>query len=98
MLNALSNELDSSKVKVLGVNFDEDPRPVTLEIASKLGILFETLSREETASLGLRAPNAMPTTYLVAPNNDVVATFVGLQTRESLLKELSQHGLYAGSD
>lgn len=93
MLNALSSELDPSTVLVLGVNFDDDPRPETLEIAKRLGILFATLTHEETAGLGLRAPNAMPTTYLVAPSDDVVATLVGLQSRKSVLTLLSKHGL-----
>jgi len=93
MLNALSHELDPAKVLVLGVNFDDDPRQVTLKIATKLQILFPTLTDEETADLGLRDPHVMPTTYLVSPGNKLVETLIGLQSRASVLKVLADHGL-----
>ena len=38
MLNILSRELSAQGVAVVGVNFDEDPRTLTLEIAEELEI------------------------------------------------------------
>ncbi|MFN2329388.1 MAG: TlpA family protein disulfide reductase [Chromatocurvus sp.] len=97
MLNALSQALDSSKIRVVGVNFDEDPREVTLEIAEKLGIEFQILTRAETVNLSLRAPDVMPTTYILTPDNQLAATLIGLQSREQMLAQLSRLGLLAGN-
>ncbi len=93
MLNALSQALDASKVKVVGVNFDEDPREVTLRIADDLGIEFPILTREEIGNLNLRAPDVMPTTYILTPDNELAATLIGLQSREQMREQLSRLGL-----
>ena len=93
MLNALSQALDASKIKVVGVNFDEDPREVTLRIADDLGIEFPILTREEIGNLNLRAPVVMPTTYILTPDNELAATLIGLQSREQMREQLSRLGL-----
>ncbi|MFK8043789.1 TlpA family protein disulfide reductase [Congregibacter sp.] len=93
MLNALSKELDPDRVRVVGVNFDDAARQETLKTAKALGIEFPTLSKSDVTALGLRGPDVMPTTYIVTPNNEVVAKLVGLQSRDQILKELSRLGL-----
>ncbi|GAB5412855.1 MAG: hypothetical protein Cons2KO_04580 [Congregibacter sp.] len=93
MLNALSHELTAAGIRVVGVNFDDDPRAKTLEIAAKLGIEFPTLTSDEQAELALRAPDVMPTTYLISPEREIKATFIGLQSREQIVGKLSQMGL-----
>ncbi|MDA8961997.1 TlpA family protein disulfide reductase [Congregibacter sp.] len=96
MLNALRAELETSGVQLVGVNFDDDPRDVTLKIAGSLGINFPTLTREEVNEYGMPAPSVMPTTYIVSPANEVADTLIGLQSREQILARLSRLGL--GSD
>lgn len=93
MFNELSRELSSSKVSIVGVNFDEDPRDVTLEIAEELGIEFPTLTIEEVEGLALRPPDVMPTTYILTPANEVVAKLIGMQSREDILEQLSELGV-----
>lgn len=93
MFNALSEELSKSKIRVVGVNFDDDPREVTLEIAEELGIEFPTLITEEAAALSLRSPDVMPTTYILTPSNEVAAKLIGMQSREDMLEQLSNLGL-----
>ncbi|MFK7828361.1 MAG: TlpA family protein disulfide reductase [Congregibacter sp.] len=93
MLNALSEELAANDVQLVGVNFDDDPRDVTLEIAKSLGISFPTLSREAVYQSGLPAPSVMPTTYVVSPTNKVAGTLIGLQSREQIVEKLSRLGL-----
>ena len=95
MLNALSEELASNGVQLVGVNFDDDPRDVTLRIARSLRIEFPTLTREEVYESGMPAPSVMPTTYIVSPANAVVGTLVGLQSREQIVQRLSQLGLFS---
>lgn len=90
VLNALSRQLASLGVSVVGVNFDDDPHSVTLEKAQRLGIEFPTLTAEEAAALSLRYPDAMPTTFILNPRNEVVARLVGLQTHDSIMVSLDR--------
>lgn len=93
MLNALSEELAANGVQLVGVNFDDDSREVTLRIASVLGIHFPTLTRQEVHDAAMPAPSVMPTTYIVSPANEVAATLIGLQSREQIVERLSRLGL-----
>lgn len=93
MLNALSGELALNGVRLVGVNFDDDPRDVTLKIAGSLGINFPTLTRQEVNEYGMPAPSVMPTTYIVSPANEVADTLIGLQSREQIVERLSRLGL-----
>jgi hypothetical protein len=95
MLNALSEELALNGVQLVGVNFDDDPRDVTLKIAKSLGINFPTLTREQIIDSELPAPSVMPTTYIVSPANEVAGTLIGLQSREQIVQRLSQLGLFS---
>ena len=93
MLNELSKHLSSSNVIVLGVNFDDDPRETTLEIAEAMSIEFPVLTLEEIAQLKLRAPDVLPTTYILSPTNEVVAKLIGQQTHQDLMEQLVDLGL-----
>ncbi len=93
MLNELSKHLSSSNVIVLGVNFDDDPRETTLEIAKAMSIEFPVLTLEEVAQLKLRAPDVLPTTYILSPTNEVVAKLIGQQTHQDLIEQLVDLGL-----
>lgn len=93
MLNALSRRLEPLGIRVAGVNFDDDPHAVTLEIAARLGIAFPTLTRDAVAALNLRPPDAMPTTVILTPANEVAARLVGLQDEEAIMQQLVRLGL-----
>ena len=93
MLNELSKYLSSGNVIVLGVNFDDDPRENTLEIAATMNIEFPVLTFEEVAQLKLRAPDVLPTTYILSPTNEVVAKLIGQQTHQDLMAQLVDLGL-----
>lgn len=98
MFNALAQELESSNVSIVGINFDEDPRDVTLDIAEEMGIKFPTLTLEESAALELRAPDVMPTTYILNPDGEVVAKLIGMQERDDILARLEELGLTISKD
>ncbi len=89
MLNELNETLSPTNVTIVGVNFDEDPREKTLSIAEDMGIDFPTLTMELVSELQLRAPDVLPTTYILSPDNEVVAKMIGLQTEESLRTQLA---------
>lgn len=93
MLNALSRNLEPFGIRVLGVNFDDDPHAVSREIAARLGIAFPTLTRDEVAALNLRPPDVMPTTVILTPTNEVAARLVGLQDEEAIMAQLARLGL-----
>lgn len=93
MLNELSSELASSGVVVLGINFDEDPREKTLEIAEDLDIQFSVLTMDEVKKLALKPPDVLPTTYILASDNTVAAKLIGEQSEEEILESLLNLGL-----
>ena len=98
MFNELSEQLSSSNVRIVGVNFDEDPREVTLDIADELGIEFPTLTLEQVEELDLRPPDIMPTTYILSPTNEVAAKLIGMQSKADILGLLMQLGLKVQSN
>ena len=93
IFNELSARLAKSNVMVVGVNFDEDPMELTLEIAAKMGIEFTVLSQEEVDLLALKLPDVLPTTYLLSPSNKVVAKLIGQQSEQDILDALRLQGL-----
>lgn len=95
MLNELSRQLAPLGIVVVGVNFDDDPYPVSLATAERLRIEFPTLSPGDVATLDLRPPDALPTTFILNPANQVVARLVGLQDRETILNRLADLELVA---
>jgi thiol-disulfide isomerase/thioredoxin len=93
MFNELSVRLVGSNVMIVGVNFDEDPRELTLEIAEDMGIAFTVLSQQELDLLELRPPDVLPTTYLLSPSNEVKAKLIGMQSERDILEALALQGL-----
>ena len=93
MFNELSPRLAKSNVIIVGVNFDEDPRDLTLKIANDMGIEFQTLSQQELDLLGLKPPDVLPTTYLLSPANEVMAKLIGMQSEQDIIDALTRQGL-----
>ncbi len=93
MLNQLSADLDSDTFAIVGINFDEDPREKTLEIASDLGIEFPVLTGNQVRELGLRPPDVLPTTYILSPENEVAAKLIGEQSYDDIIQQLVALGL-----
>jgi len=97
MLNELNAQLvaSGSNVRVTGVNFDENPREETMVIAQRMGIEFPTLTQEAVKTMRLTPPSVLPTSYIVSPDNQVVAKLTGEQNRAGLLAQLAQLDLVA---
>ncbi len=93
MFNSLQERLKVDNIQIVGINFDDDPLEVTLEIANELGIEFPVLSPQEVERLGLRPPDVLPTTYILSPSGEVTAKLIGMQDEEDILKELASQGL-----
>ena len=89
-LNLLAHELAEQNIQLVGINFDDDDRDTTLRLAKRMGIEFPTLTRAEVETLGLAAPNVLPTTYLVSPEKNIEARMVGVQTRESIQAQITE--------
>jgi len=92
-LNSLSAALAPANVQVLGVNFDDESIEVTRRSARRMKIQFPNLTMAEVEAFGLTAPSVLPTTYILSPENVVMAKLVGLQTRDSLMLALADLGV-----
>ena len=89
-LNVLSKELAAVNVSVVGVNFDDDDRGRTLKLASLMGIEFPTLTLEKVKALKLTPPYVLPTTYILSPDNQVMAKLIGAQDREMIKTKMRE--------
>ena len=79
-LNQL-NQIDN--VVVLGVNFDRKVGEALVSDAVELGIEF-TIIDDPAPRLDITRPSVLPTTLILSPDGDLVATLVGPQTSESI--------------
>ena len=76
-------------VSVLGVNFDgKQGDDLAADVAS-LGITFQNIE-DPLHALGLPRPTVLPTTLIITPSGELVATLVGPQTIESLEAAIHQ--------
>lgn len=82
-LNALDSEYEH--VAVLGVNYDGTTGAELQRQERTLGVAFPTLREDPAALLGQPRPTVLPTTLILNPEGDIVATLVGPQTLESLV-------------
>lgn len=81
-LNALDDRED---VTVLGVNFDDAAGEALADQIEKLAITFVTLPEDPSTALGVARPEVLPTSLVINPAGDLVATLVGPQTLDTLL-------------
>jgi len=82
------NDLDrSSAIVVLGVNFDDIQGQELIDLGKKMGIEYGMLARDPGPEFGWKTPVALPATFVVNPDGDLVEARFGPQTEEDI-KEL----------
>ena len=91
--NYLHKALAPFGVTVLGVNYDDDSREKTIQIAEYMGITFPTMTSENIEALHLTPPAVLPTTYILAPDHTVKAKLIGAQDRDKILAKLAELGI-----
>ncbi len=86
------NELHQrySKVTVLGVNYDGASGKALTRQSSELGVAFPQLPGDPAALLNTHRPTVLPTTLILDPAGDLVATLAGPQTVASLAQATQQ--------
>ena len=90
-LNALDRKY--KQVAVLGVNYDGKTGEQLQTQITALKIDFPTLLQEPSEVLGVQLPSVLPTTLILNPDGQLVATLVGPQTLESLALATGQVGM-----
>lgn len=81
-LNALDAQY--AQVTVVGVNYDGASGAELEQQRQKLGVAFVSLEADPAVQLGATRPVVLPTTLILDPAGQLVATLVGPQTLESL--------------
>lgn len=82
------NELDrASAIVVLGVNFDDIQGQELIDLGKRMGIEYGMLSEDPGPEFGWKTPVALPATFVVDPDGDLVEARFGPQTEEDI-KEL----------
>jgi len=87
-LNALDAKY--TQVTVLGVNYDGASGAELEQQRQKLGVAFASLAADPAARLGTPRPVVLPTTLILNPAGQLVATLLGPQTLESLAQATEQ--------
>lgn len=87
-LNALDEQYD--QVTVLGVNYDGASGGELERQRKQLGVTFASLEADPAVPLGTSRPVVLPTTLIVNPDGELLATLHGPQTLESLAQATSQ--------
>jgi thiol-disulfide isomerase/thioredoxin len=87
-LNALDAQY--AKVTVLGVNYDGASGAELEQQRQRLGVAFASLEADPAALLGTPRPVVLPTTLILDPGGQLVATLLGPQTLESLAQVTRQ--------
>ncbi|MEP5568557.1 MAG: TlpA disulfide reductase family protein [Halioglobus sp.] len=90
-LNALDRKYE--QVAVLGVNYDGKTGEQLQTQITALKIDFPTLLEDPSGVLGVALPQVLPTTLILNPDGQLVATLVGPQTLESLALATGQVGM-----
>ena len=90
-LNALERKYP--QVAVLGVNFDAVRGEELQSQIDSLGIEFPVILEEPSAALGTQLPQVLPTTLILNPDGQLIATLVGPQDLESLALATGQVGM-----
>jgi thiol-disulfide isomerase/thioredoxin len=83
-LNAVSKDLAASGALVVGVNFDGVDGDALRALMQRMGIEFPVATQDPRSRFGYELPAVLPTTIVIDPKGDVVATLVGPQTGDSL--------------
>ena len=87
-LNALDRQYD--RVTVLGVNYDGASGADLEQQRQQLGVNFASLAADPAAQLGTARPVVLPTTLVLDPDGQLVATLLGPQTLHSLAQVTQQ--------
>ena len=88
-LNGIDNAPD---ITVFGVNYDDKKGQELSKQRSALGITFANLPLDPASVLGISRPNVLPTTLIISPQGELVATLKGPQTASSLEQTLLELG------
>lgn len=82
-LNSLDRNTD---VTVLGVNFDGVQGDELVALGQKMNIRFTMLEEDPGPTFGWKLPVALPATFIVNPDGDLLEARFGPQTETELLK------------
>lgn len=79
------NELDKAPdITILGVNFDGIRGEALVELGDRMGIGFTMLADDPGPEFGWKLPVALPATFIVNPDGDLVEARFGPQTEEDI--------------
>ena len=88
-LQALHDDYDN--VSVFGVNFDQPEPQIMSEQVKLMKIGFPIYRKDPSTVLGIKTPEVLPTTLVLGPDRELLATLVGPQTKKSLLAVIQEN-------
>ena len=89
-LNRFAQDIKGKNVLFYGVNYDHKPGAELTEAMAKMKITYPVLRDDPGQIWHLRDPGALPVTFIINPEGDVVKTILGANTEQSLLNFLHE--------
>ncbi|WP_262492463.1 TlpA family protein disulfide reductase [Marinobacter sp. AL4B] len=79
------NQLDKAPdISVLGVNFDGVEGETLQDLGARMGIEYTMLAKDPAPEFGWNIPMALPATFVVSPDGDLIETRFGPQTEDDI--------------
>ncbi|NWN90886.1 TlpA family protein disulfide reductase [Marinobacter adhaerens] len=79
------NELDkATDITVLGVNFDEIKGEALVDLGKRMGIEYNMLTEDPAPEFDWKVPVALPATFVVGPDGNLLEARFGPQTKEEI--------------
>lgn len=89
-LNSFAENLKDKNVVFYGVNYDHLTGDALKAAMEKLNITYPVLKQDPGQIWHLKDPGALPVTFIIDPNGQVVKTILGGNSEESLLNFLHE--------
>jgi thiol-disulfide isomerase/thioredoxin len=86
-LNKLQQKYPDN-IQVLGVNFDQMSNQEIQAFGQKYALNFPLLSHFPLIKIGDKGVSVLPTTFVINPAGELVATLTGPQTEKSLMEQV----------
>jgi thiol-disulfide isomerase/thioredoxin len=77
-------------IHVFGVNFDQPEGEEIQAQIDRMKITFPVYADDPYRHFGIDRPEVLPTTLIVGPEGNLLATLIGPQTEESLLSTMER--------
>jgi thiol-disulfide isomerase/thioredoxin len=91
-LNAFYEKTRNSGIIVWGINYDSSSEEETRDVVKQFGIKYPVLTEDPGRRYGINGVKALPVTYIINADGQILKKLYGMQTSRSLEKAIMDSG------